>query len=299
MEYAIDVGGTKIAYALVDDGRILREGETPTERSAPDGQLAEIGRRLQEFARDAGVLPDAAGLSLPGPIVGDRLRRAPNLHEAWPGHAMSDFAAMLGLGVPLFGQRDALLGGMGEAAHGAGKGLDSFAYLTLGTGVGGALLLQGHPLVGRDGAASEVGHLLAERRGGPLCGCGRRGCVEAIASGTAIAKLYAAGTGRPLGGREIAERARSGEAAAKAVYRRAGRALAVACAAWAQVANPDAVVVGGSLANALDLMQPALEAELQVRAWSANLPLPLRVAALGGPAPLVGAAEYARHQMAL
>lgn len=295
MEYAVDVGGTKIAYALVHAGTILESDEISTEKSGPEAQFKDVGLRLRAFASARGVSPDVLGLSLPGPIVGDVLRRAPNLHEGWAGRSMQEFADMLGLKVPLHGQRDALLGGVGEAAHGAGQGLRSFAYLTLGTGVGGALIVDGEPIIGRDGAAGEIGHLMAERRG-PVCGCGRTGCVEAIASGTAVGKLYTAATGRTVGGREIAERARAGEGAARSVYRRAGRALGVACAAWAQVANPEAVIVGGSLANAMDLIGPSLERELNIRAWSANLPLPVRIAALGGPAPLVGAAEFARRR---
>lgn len=295
MEYAVDVGGTKIAYALVHKGQVIEDGEVKTQRAGPERQLAEIGGRLHALAEKHGASPNVAGLSLPGPIADGKLRRAPNLDPGWVGRSMEDFARMLGLDVPLFGQRDALLGGVGEAGHGAGRGLGSFAYLTLGTGVGGALIVDGEPLTGAKGAAGEIGHLMAERRG-PKCGCGRRGCVEAIASGTAIGRLYAVETGREIGGREIADRARAGDAVALTLYRRAGRALAVACAAWAQVANPEAVIVGGSLSNALDLMQASLQRELALRAWDANLPLPIRVAELGGPAPLVGAAEFARRR---
>ncbi len=294
MEYAIDVGGTKIAYALVEEDRIVDEDRMETEQEPPAAQLGEVGRRLQAMARRAKAKPNAVGLSLPGPVARDTLLQAPNLPKGWVGQKVADYAAMLNLGLPLFAQRDALMGGLGEYAAGAGKGLQSFFYITLGTGIGGGLILDGRPVLGTDGAAGEVGHFQAEPRG-PACGCGRRGCVEAIAAGPSIERAYRGRTGREIGAREIAERARGGEAAALAVYRRAGRALGVACAIVAQVANPQAVIAGGSLAQSLDLLQPSLLQSLRQRAWAANLPLPILPAQLGGPAPLIGAAYFARR----
>ncbi len=294
LEYAVDVGGTKIAYAIVDKARILAEDSVATDGLPPEERLPAVGKALRALAKDRGVRPFCAGLSLPGPIAHGALLHAPNLHGAWVGRSISEFFSMLDLGVPGAAQRDALLGGLGEYAAGAGQGLQSCAYLTLGTGVGGALIVEGHLLLGADGAAGEIGHLTAEPRG-PVCGCGRRGCVEAIASGTAIAKIYTAETGEEVHGAEIARRARSGERAAKKVFARAGIALGIACAAWAQVANPQAVICGGSLAQSLDLLLPTLERTLHRRAWEANLPLPILPAQLGGPAPLVGAAHYARQ----
>ncbi len=294
MEYAIDVGGTKIAYALVEEGRIVAEDRMETEQEPPAAQLGEVGRRLQAMARRAKAKPNAVGLSLPGPVARDTLLQAPNLPKGWVGQKVADYAAMLNLGLPLFAQRDALMGGLGEYAAGAGKGLQSFFYITLGTGIGGGLILDGRPVLGADGAAGEVGHFQAEARG-PACGSGRRGCVEAIAAGPSIERAYRGRTGLEIGAREIAERARGGEAAALAVYRHAGRALGVACAIVAQVANPQAVIAGGSLAQSLDLLQPSLLQSLRQRAWAANLPLPILPAQLGGPAPLIGAAYFARR----
>lgn len=294
MEYAIDVGGTKIAYAIVDGCRVLKSEERPTEPSPPQAQFPRVGEALRKMAKDLGVKPRAAGLSLPGPVARDTLLRAPNLHRDWTGKTIREFEGLIGLDVPFYAQRDALLGGLGEYACGAGRGLHSFAYLTLGTGVGGGLILEGRPLAGADGAAGEIGHLQVEARG-PMCGCGRRGCVEAIASGPSIARLYARRGGEDLDAKEIARRAHAGERLARSVYRKAGAALGAACAAWAQVANPQAIIAGGSLAESLDLLQPPLERALSQRAWSANLPLPIVKASLGGPAPLIGAAYLARQ----
>lgn len=294
MEYAVDVGGTKIAYALVDESRILAEGSLPTDGQPPEDRLPRVGAALVALAQERGARPDVAGISLPGPIAHGILLHAPNLHRAWVGRPITEIAALLGLAVPAHAQRDALLGGLGEYADGAGTGLESFAYLTLGTGVGGGLILRGAPLLGTDGAAGEIGHLTAELRG-PACGCGRRGCVEAVASGTAIGKIYAAETGETVDGAEVARRARAGDRIAKNVFSRAGAALGIACAAWAQVANPQAVIAGGSLSHSLDLLLPSLERTLHRRAWRANLPLPIIPAKLGGPAPLVGAAYFARR----
>ncbi len=293
MEYAIDVGGTKIAYAIVDGTRIIAEDSIATDGKSPEESLPKVGEALRTVARESMRDVRAVGLSLPGPIAHGVLLHAPNLHPAWAGRRIDELLGLLALAVPGVAQRDALLGGLGEFAAGAGQGLDSFAYLTLGTGVGGGLIIDGEPLTGTDGAAGEIGHLTVDVRG-PRCGCGRRGCVEAIASGTAIARIYAAETGEEIHGAEIAQRARSGERAARRVFSRAGSALGVACAAWAQVANPQAVITGGSLSQSMDLLLPSLERTLHRRAWKANLPLPIVQAKLGGPAPLVGAAYYAR-----
>lgn len=287
------MGGTKIAFALVDHDRIVAEDRMETATEPPGQQLREVGRRLRAMAAEAKTSPRAVGLSLPGPIARDTLLQAPNLPRGWVGQRMQDYAAMLDLGLPLFAQRDALMGGLGEYAAGAGRGLQSFFYITLGTGIGGGLILDGEPVLGADGAAGEVGHFQAEPRG-PICGCGRHGCVEAIAAGPSIERAYHRRSGLVLGAKEIAERARGGEAAALGVYRHAGRALGVACAVVAQVANPHAVIAGGSLAESLDLLQPALLQTLRQRAWAANLPLPILPAQLGGPAPLIGAAFFAR-----
>ncbi|MHB1981581.1 MAG: ROK family protein [Sulfobacillus sp.] len=297
LQYAVDVGGTKIAFALVEGPRLLATGSFPTAGLPAWQQLQQVGRALAQLAKTLGETPAAVGLSVPGPVLDGVLRHAPNMPEGWRDQTVESFALALGLGLPVFAQRDALMGGLGEYAFGAGSGRSSFAYLTLGTGIGGGLILEGQPLLGASGAASEIGHLTVSRSG-PLCGCGRRGCVEAIASGPAIAKHYLATSGQALDAGQVAGRARQGDQLATAVYRRAGEALGVALAAWAQVANPQLVVVGGSLAQSLDLLQPAMERELKRRAWAANLPLPIVAAELGGPAPLIGAA-WAAHQAAL
>lgn len=293
LQCAVDVGGTKIAFALVDGSSLLARGHFPTADLPASRQLALVGQALARMASSLGTAPDAVGLSVPGPVLGGILRQAPNMPSGWRGQTVEDFARALGLGLPVVAQRDALMGGIGEYAYGAGRGLANFAYLTLGTGIGGGLILDGRPLVGAAGAASEIGHLQVLARG-PLCGCGRRGCVEALASGPAIARRYLASGGAALTPAEIAERARRGEVLARHIYRRAGEALGAALAAWAQVANPEAVIVGGSLARSLDLLAPAMARSLGRRAWAANLPLPILPAALGEAAPLIGAAWMAR-----
>ncbi len=292
LQYAVDVGGTKVAFALVEGSRLLARSHFPTADLTAAQQLAQVGRALRAMARRQDRTAGAVGLSVPGPVLGGVLRHAPNMPAGWSGESVASFGRALGLDVPVFAQRDALMGGLGEFAHGAGQDLSNFAYLTLGTGIGGGLILGGQPLLGAQGAASEIGHLQVSRRG-PPCGCGRRGCVEAIASGPAIARRYQAAGGAPLTPAQIAERARAGEALARSVYRTAGEALGAALAAWAQVANPEAVIVGGSLARSLDLLSPAMTRSLVRRAWAANLPLPVLPAALGEDAPLIGAAWLA------
>lgn len=294
LEYAIDVGGTKIAFAIVDGAHLLAHDARPTSGESAQSQMEAIGPLLAEMARQLGVAPKAIGISLPGPVLAGTLAHAPNMPPGWIGSTVGDFSRWLDLQAPVVAQRDALMGGLGEYAFGAGRGRFTFAYLTLGTGIGGGLIVDGQPLLGKNGAAGEIGHLSVSRTG-PRCSCGRLGCVEAMASGTAIAKQYLAKSRKALDAAAVAARARAGDRLAQVVYRQAGEALGAGLAAWAQVANPELVVVGGSLAQSLDLLRPGMERVLNKRAWAANLPLPIVPAELGGPAPLIGAA-WAAHQ---
>ncbi|MEZ5094626.1 ROK family protein [Nocardioides sp.] len=301
--YAVlDIGGTWTRAALWHEGRlgpVLRE---PTPR---DGVVGALARSIREL----GGSPARVGVSATGPVdpVHGRLGRVPN--AAW----LSDLdlrgglAAELGLDVVVDRDTNAAL--LAEHAFGAGRGCGHAVYLTLSTGVGGAVLEQGRLLRGHRGLAGELGHLVVQE-GGPECGCGRRGCLEALASGdglarraTAHAEAHPGSTlgrrlatvrsreGRALTGRDVADVAEdeSGDGPATRLLDAARTAFATAVVNVVNGWDPERVIVGGSIARAF----PAWLAEAGRRVAEEGLVPPhgpLVVAAeLGGDAELLGA----------
>ena len=276
LEYSVDVGGTKIAYALVDAGTILERTRCPRKRAGRKTQFREVGLRLRAFAQQRGAVA----------------RMSPAFHCRGPSSASAPTRAQpaRGMGRPL----NARLRGNARTRRAALRP----ARRASGRRRRGGARRRRWPAkpshTSRSGQESAAGSFVD---GEPLAGTRRRGRGDRTPHGRAAwARLrmranglrrgrshperQSAGCtgchGQTLGGAEIAARARAGEQAARSVYRRAGRALGAACAAWwRRSANPQAVIVGGSLAHAMDLIQPALERELSVRAWSANLPLPV------------------------
>jgi glucokinase len=215
-----------------------------------------VAAALREYPACAGV-----GLAVPGfldPASG-RLTSSPNI----PGVRDADLAGPLGAtwGIPVVAENDALAAAYGEwALH--PERPRSLAYLGLGTGVGGGLVLDGRPYRGSHGVAMEVGHLTLEP-GGRACGCGNRGCLERYASASGVALSYQEASGLTLEAWEIGLRGRAGDPRALAAFALAGEMLARATAHILKVADVSQVVVGGGLAASWDLIEPAFSPRLE------------------------------------
>jgi len=193
-------------------------------------------------------------------------------------------------GLPCVVDNDAKAMALGEWWRGAGRGAAALLGITASTGVGGGIVIDGQLLGGAGGNAGHIGHVIATP-GGPRCECGADGCVEAIASGQAIARRY----GEGIDAVQIAARARKGDDRARSVFADAGTALARGIVAAAVLCDLDRVVIGGGIAiGAWDLVAPALEAEL-ARSLLVEFSrgLPVHRAGLGANAGLVGAAALA------
>jgi glucokinase len=269
---AVDLGGTQVRAAVVlpDGTRLARiDRRTPKERG-PEA-VVEACIEAARASRD-GVPRDVAeavvgiGVSSPGPIdprtgfvveppnLGPRFRDIPLAPEL--GKA---------LGLPAFLDRDTNVAALGEHAFGAAKGEDDFIYLTVSTGVGGAIVTGGELLHGPDGLAGELGHVPVSMDG-PRCGCGGTGHVEAYASGAGLAKLARAAVERgesaflakrakergaeELSAVDVSEGEKAGDPACVELMTRARRALAVACVGYCNAFNPHRIVIGGSIAEA-------------------------------------------------
>ncbi len=287
----IDLGGTHARVAVVDaGGRILARRK---EATRPEEGPQAVIRRLARAVRDLLAAPPAeraaaalvgVGLATPGPVDARRgvIVTTPNL----PGWREVPAAGLLAaeLGLPVRHLRDANAALLGEAWLGAARGCRDVVLLTLGTGIGGAALVGGRLLGGRDGFAGEFGHLTVDPDG-PACGCGNRGCLEALASGTAIRRR----TGRD--GREVFAAARGGEPEALAVVSGVADALGMGLAGLANAFNPERIVLGGGMAAEWDLLVPRAVAEMRRRAFApVTAGLEVVPARLGDDAGVLGAA---------
>jgi glucokinase len=191
------------------------------------------------------------------------------------------------LGLPAALGHDVRAGGVAEARLGAGQGYEHMIFLAIGTGIAGAHVVGGVSYAGAHGAAGEVGHLIV-RPGGPRCGCGALGCVEAVASAAAIGRSYAERTGTTATAADVAARAVAGEPAAQAVWADAVDALASGLHATVTLNDPEVVVVGGGLAEAGDALLVPLDAALAGKLTFQRKPALVR-AALGDEASCLGA----------
>ena len=309
---ALDLGASRVRAGVVDgSGRVVARAEarTPVE-AGPQGVVATaVGmlRRVRDEAPPA--VRDAiagVGIAAPGPLdpAAGNLVEPPNLPRSFRGAALAGpVGAALGLPVAL--ERDTHVAALAEWSFGAAVDLTDFLYLTVSTGIGGAIVAGGRLIGGPDGVAGELGHVLVEIDG-PPCGCGARGHLEAISSGVAIARAaagaiaagragglasFAAARGRGLDARDVAEAEAEGDTTAAEIMDRARRAFAEACVSLVDVFNPQRIVVGGSIARNQDerWLRPARE---RVAAVSFSVPrarVEIVGAALGDDVGLIGA----------
>jgi glucokinase len=296
---ALDVGGTTIKGAIVGPdgttyGRLRRP--TPCDRG-PDAVMDSVGATLDLLLADArqrGLEVAAAGVVVPG-IVDDE--RGVALFSANLGWRDLPVRALLEArtGLPVGFGHDVRAGALAEATFGAARDVRDVLFLPVGAGVAGAALVDGRLLVA-DGYAGEIGHLSVDPAGDP-CSCGGRGCVETMASGSAIARRYATRTGQRVeGAAMVAARVREGDPDAVAVWDEAVAALAHALTAAVALLAPRLIVVGGVLAGSGDLLLRPLSEILLARLSPSAARMPRLVrAALGDQAGCLGAALLARR----
>jgi len=286
---AIDLGGTKLlSLVATKDGEVLAEDMRPSHTD--DGLDAVLGRMAESLhdalktaglsLRDLGVV----GVATPGAVHYERgiVSEAPQL-PGWQDVPLRDLLRR-SLHTEVQVENDATAAAVAEHAFGAGKGVLHMLYLTIGTGIGGGIIIYGRPYRGKSGAAGELGHVVVQADG-PPCGCGRRGCLEALASGKAIERkaeeLLSAGKSPGLarlvarGERATVElleqAAREGDKGAARIFAEAGAWLGLALANYANIFDPEVIVIGGGVANAGDLiLDPAREA---LQAQAMRLPL--------------------------
>jgi glucokinase len=308
----VDVGGTKVLAGVVDPaGKVLAETRRHTPAEDVSGTLATIIEVIRELT--AGTDIEAVGIGAAGWIDERRstVLFAPNL--AWKDEPLRDKVAAE-VGLPVVVENDANVAGWAEYRFGAAEAADSSVLLTVGTGIGGAVVLGGMLVRGAHGIAAEFGHTLAVP-GGHLCGCGRRGCLEQYASGRALVRearriataepdraedllARAGGNARHIDGPTVTSAAQAGDPAARAAFAEVGWWLGIGMADLVQVLDPEMIVVGGGVIEAGELLlEPARAACAEALAQRSRLPFAaIRAAEMGTHAGVVGAADLARRR---
>ncbi len=300
----VDLGGTQFRVAAVTrEPRILHRVAEPTRAEAdPSVVITDIARVVSNVVAQVSRSPIIGlGVAAPGPLdhVSGIVFQAPNL-PTWHNVALAhELRSHTGLPVSL--GNDANLAALAEARYGAGRGAQHLAYLTVSTGIGSGFIVDGRLLLGAHGAAAEVGHM-AISIGGPLCGCGNRGCLEAYASGTGLVNraLDALASGRAsqladhgvqLNARDIAAAAAQGDALAREIVDAAGTALGLGVRNLLHLFNPEVVVIGGAVAQIGSLLWDPMLRVVESDALSVYREgLRILPAALGDDSGLLGAA---------
>lgn len=308
----VDLGGTNIKAGVCDEkGQVLAKLSITTEaQRGPEGVMDRIAEAAREAAQRAGLSLEevaAVGVGAPGTIDFDAgvVTTAPNL-PGWQDVALRAGVARR-LGRPTIIENDANAAAYGEYWAGAGAQADPMVLLTLGTGVGGGIVIGGELLHGASGAAAELGHLII-RFGGRQCGCGNRGCLEAYASATAVAarfrEAWQAGAetslaerlagGEEVTSEEIHKAALSGDELSRRIMEETGELLGYGIVSIVHALNPQRVVLSGGMIGAGEmLLGPVRRTVAEMAFPLSQKPLEVVFASLGGDAGFIGAAGCA------
>jgi glucokinase len=285
----IDLGGTRIKVAEVSGDAIVRSETVDTP--AHEGP-AKVMDTIAATVKRLVDRPEALGMAIPGEVdpLG-RCWRLPNI----PGFEGYEIAKELSrrTGARVVVENDATTAAYGEALYGRGRDYQSFLLVTLGTGVGGGLVIARRLVRGAHGFAAEVGHMTIDASpDARLCACGRTGCLEAYAGTRAMLDIFRESGGTAHEILEVAESARRGEAPGRAAFASMTRALGVALNSIQNLLDLDAFVFGGGVSKSFDLIEAPVRAEMRARRFAEPLSeVPLVVSEFADLAGVVGAAH--------
>lgn len=286
----IDLGGTKLAAAVVEDGRILDAERIDTPQTGFDAVLAAMEALARTLlGRHPGV--NRVGVGSPGPLdyTTGTVTFAPNIRGMTNAPVAGALQSRLGLPVTL--ENDANAAGFAEHLYGAARDLETSCFLTISTGIGGGLFVGDRVIRGAHGLGGEVGHMIV-LPGGPIDGDGHHGTLESIAAGRSIAREASYAYSRELSTEEVFDRARAGERIALAIIDNAAKFTGIGIANIAKIFDPEGFVIGGGMSQAGEFYLGRIRAA--VERFMAGYPLPeLRTARLGTDAGVIGAAAVA------
>ncbi|WSP43633.1 ROK family protein [Streptomyces sp. NBC_01244] len=291
---ALDVGGTGMKAALVAaDGTLLHEARRATGRERGAEAVVET---IQDFAAELldlgrerfATTASAAGVAVPGIVDAENGIAVYAANLGWRDVPMRELLGRRLGGIPVALGHDVRTGGLAEGRIGAGRGADRFLFVPLGTGIAGAIGIAGRIEAGAHGYAGEIGHIVV-RPGGPACGCGQRGCLETLASASAVSRAWAAASGDPdADAADCAKAVESGDERALEVWLAAIGALADGLVTAITLLDPRTLIIGGGLAEAGETLFTPLRTAVEERVTFQRLPH-IVPAALGDTAGCLGA----------
>lgn len=303
--YGVDVGGTGTKIGLFNGKGFLKDTVVLETRTENKGVyiLQDIKAAIFENMQKHGITPQqvkGVGVGVPGPVLGDgTVLKCVNL-----GWDVFNVAKQLQLitGLNVKAGNDANVAALGEVYRGGGQGFSNIVMITLGTGIGGGIIINGKIFEGATGSAGEIGHITVNDEENELCSCGRRGCFEQYCSATGVVKLmkkyllthpddselrklpkYTA--------KEIYDAAKNGDAPAIEVTKKVGEIMGITLAKIATVVNPDAFVIGGGMAKAGQIIIDSLLPSFKANVFHAAKSTEFKLATLGNLAGIYGAAK--------
>lgn len=306
----VDLGGTKMLIGVLEGTDVRYESREASTGQSED-ELVELLVREVNEAKQARPGAVAVGLGIPATIDHDSGVAVSAVNLPLDDLPIRDLVSER-VGLPVYLDNDGNVAALAEYLYGAAQGKPHMVMLTVGTGIGGGLVLGGEVYRGSTGAGAELGHTVIQADGPPCQGnCPNHGCVEALASGTALGRegkaaaesspdsalgqLLAAG--EAVDGKAVTEAALAGDETAIGVFDLIGGRLGVACSSFANIFQPDAIVVGGGVIAAGELLLEPARRELRQRALTPMNRTPILAATLGNDAGMIGAAAMARVEL--
>lgn len=307
----VDLGGTTAKCGLfTPEGEIMEKWELPTQTQEGGSHiLSNLAQSLYEHLREKGLAWSdvlGVGMGVPGAVMHESfVAPCVNLNQ-WGGFDVAERLSALCGDVPVKIVNDANAAALGELSHGGGLGCDNVLFVTLGTGVGGGVIVNGKLVAGPHGAGGEIGHVKVTNDKGRACGCGKSGCLEQYASATGAVRsvlellksINVPSSMRPFGDqltcKDIFDCARAGDAPALRVVEEMGELLGKTLASVACVCDPEVIVVGGGVARAGDLLLKHVRSGFRANAFPAQEETPIVPARLGNDAGMYGAAHLMR-----
>ena len=307
--FGVDIGGTTVKLGFFDtEGNILEKWEIPTRKDLGGKYIVpDIAESITDKLLEKGITKEevvGVGVGVPGPVDADGVVfKAVNL--GWDIFSVSNTLGDL-INLPVKAGNDANVAALGEMWKGGGKGHDDLVAVTLGTGVGGGIIVQGKLLAGATGAGGEIGHIHVEDNEEDRCGCGKKGCLEQYGSATGIVRI----ANRVLAATDEASVLRDGEITAKAVCDAAkendavaikvlekfGEYLGRGLASIACVVNPEIFVIGGGVSKAGEMLFDYIRPNYEKYVFHGSKNTKFALATLGNDAGIVGAARLVLEQ---
>ena len=302
--FGVDIGGTTVKLGFFDvKGNLLDKWEIPT-RTEEEGSriLPDIAESIQNKMKEKQISPDrvaGVGAGAPGPVdVVGVVHKAVNL--GWGTFSIKETLENI-LHIPVMAGNDANVAALGEMWKGGGQGSNDLIVVTLGTGVGGGIIINGKVLAGISGAGGEIGHMHVEDEEREVCNCGNRGCLEQFASATGVTRLARRKLAesskdsvlrqKEISAKTVFDAVKQGDPLAIEIAEEFGKYLGDALAAVATVVNPDTIVLGGGVSKAGEVLIDYIRPHYEKNVFLANRGVKFALATLGNDAGIYGAAR--------